>query len=130
MIRKANSEDLETLVKIAREVANELHQQGIDQWSETYPDLEHFRNDLIKGGLFVYCHDLEIVGSISVLPENDPFYLELKWRFDNAYVVHRLMVKPEYRQMHIGRKLFLHAIDHAKSMRADGMKVDTHPDNY
>jgi len=130
MIRKANISDLEKITALARIVANELHASGIDQWSNTYPALANFRFDLDKDGLFIYEEDGILIGSITILPENDPFYKELVWTGKNAHVVHRLMVEPGSRRKQIGRQLFQYALEIARTRFADSVKVDTHPDNY
>ncbi len=130
MIRKAVAADIPEILSLARVVAKDLHNRGIDQWSDTYPNKDHFLNDMKLGGLFVYCQDNTIIGSISVLPENDIFYKALVWRTNKAYVVHRLMISPSFRRKHIGTELFAFALDHARKCEADGVKVDTHPDNF
>jgi GNAT superfamily N-acetyltransferase len=129
MIRKANNDDLDKLTAIARIVALDMHASGIDQWSETYPDYEHFKKDLDREALDVFVFDGQVIGSISTLPENDPFYLQLVWIVKKALVVHRLMVLPEYRRQKIGSQLLNYAIEKARIEGYDGVKIDTHPDN-
>lgn len=130
MIRKAMESDLDILVKLARIVEQDLKINHIDQWSPTYPGKENFFSDIEKNGLFVYLSDGIIVGSISVLPENDPFYHEINFQGKHAYVVHRLMVNPAYMRQKIGKALFEYAISLAKAAGCDSVKVDTHPDNF
>jgi len=129
MIRIANNNDLLTLSRYARIVASELHASGVNQWSETYPDYPDFEKDLLRDALFVVELEGQVVGSISVLPENDPYYRLLAWKGYKALVVHRLMVLPEYRRHKLGTTLFNFAIDKAKNEGYDSIKVDTHPDN-
>jgi len=129
MLRLATSDDLKGLCCIARIVARELHASGIDQWSDTYPDYEHFQKDLDKSALYVYEIEGGVIGSISILPENDPFYKVLTWEGTNALVVHRLMVLPAFRRQHIGSTLLNFAIEMAKKQNYDSVKIDTHPDN-
>jgi len=129
MIRIAAEPDLNDITLLARSVAKEMHQNGIDQWSSTYPAYENFAYDLSKNSLFVFLKDNRLVGSITILPEDDPFYKELIWEGKQAYVVHRLMVEPAFMRQHIGRQLFLHAISHALAKGCDAVKVDTHPNN-
>jgi len=130
VIRKATMLDLDALVLIARKVACDLHEHGIDQWSDQYPSFEHFHSDLDKEGLFVYTDKGTIIGSVTILPENDPFYREIPWQRNHSYVLHRLMVLPERMRQGIGKQLFLHAIQIAKQAAQASLKVDTHPDNY
>lgn len=129
MIRIANKDDLMTLSKAARIVASELHASGVDQWSAIYPDYPDFEKDLSRDALYVVEMDQKVVGSISVLPENDPYYRLLAWKGYHALVVHRLMVLPEFRRHKLGTLLFNFAINKAKNEGYDSIKVDTHPDN-
>ncbi len=129
MIRKANKGDLTTLASYARIVAKELHDSGVNQWSDTYPDYPDFEKDIMRDALFVIEQENEVVGSISVLPENDPYYRLLAWKGNNALVVHRLMIHPAFRRNKLGTMLFDYAIDKAKIDGYDSIKVDTHPDN-
>ncbi|MFA5006509.1 MAG: GNAT family N-acetyltransferase [Candidatus Izemoplasmatales bacterium] len=129
MIRTGKAEDAVILNDIARRVADELHASGVDQWSAVYPGIREFTADAAKGALFVAEEEGRIVGSISILPENDPAYAAVRWEGRNALVLHRVMVDPDARRHGIGAALFTFAI--AKAMRegADAVKVDTHPDN-
>jgi GNAT superfamily N-acetyltransferase len=129
-IRLASIGDIDTLTMLARIVANDLHLHGIDQWDASYPSQEHFIKDLNRQGLYVADIDGVIVGSVTIIPEDDPFYHEISWDCQKSYVLHRLMVHPKWMRQGIGRQLFLSAIDVAKKANQDSIKVDTHPDNY
>lgn len=130
MIRLATINDLETLCCYARIVARDMHAHGIDQWSDTYPNYEAFLKDVKANALFVFEWEGNVVGSISLLPENDPFYHLLKWDKPTSLVIHRLLVHPAFRRQKIGYHLFQFAIEKAKKDGYEALKVDTHPDNY
>ena len=130
MIRKANKDDLKTLSCYARIVARDLRQNKIEQWSETYPDYPDFEKDLNRDALFVVETDSGVIGSITVLPENDPYYRLLAWKVRKALVIHRLMILPAFRREKQGTKLFEFAIEYGRQNGYDGLKVDTHPDNF
>lgn len=130
MIRIANIDDLKTLSCYARIVAREMKESGIDQWSSTYPDYPDFDKDLNRNALYVIENEYGIIGSITLLPENDPYYRLLSWKVSHALVIHRLMILPAFRRNQMGKSLFQFAIDQAKAGQYDGLKVDTHPDNY
>jgi len=129
MIAKAQLSNLEEIAVMARFVTKNIHEQGIDQWSDLYPLYEHFKKDFDSDALFVFIKDHKVVGSISILPENDPFYHEISWYKNHSLVVHRLMVHPDYLRHKIGSILMSYAIQKAKNEGYDSMKVDTHPDN-
>lgn len=129
-IREATEPDLDTIVVLARKVAQDLHEHGIDQWSDHYPAREHFQSDLEKQGLYVCMDGDTLIGSVTIIPENDPFYREISWQRKRSYVLHRLMVLPGRMRQGVGRRLFLWAILVAKKAGQASLKVDTHPDNY
>jgi len=129
MIRTGKPEDATILDAIARRVADELHANGVDQWSSTYPGRREFTADAERDALFVDEEHGRIAGSISVLPENDPAYAAVSWAGKRSLVVHRLMVDPDLRRAGIGSALLLHAIALARGAGMDSVKVDTHPDN-
>ncbi|MFH0993251.1 MAG: GNAT family N-acetyltransferase [bacterium] len=121
--------DIIILDGIARRVANELHAIGVDQWSATYPSIREFTADIARSGLYIDEEAGRIVGSISVLPENDPAYAAVVWKGRKAFVVHRLMVDPDARLQGTGSALLEFAIGLAMDAGMDAVKVDTHPDN-
>jgi len=129
MIRTGDVKDVLILDAIARRVADELHGSGIDQWSATYPGVREFAADILRSGLFVSEEGRRIIGSISVLPENDPAYATVTWVGKKAFVVHRLMVDPDARCKGVGSALLTYAIRLAAEAGMDSVKVDTHPDN-
>lgn len=130
MIRTANNDDLRVLSCFARIVAREMQQKGIQQWSNLYPALQDFEKDMSHNALYVIENDNGLIGSITLLPENDPYYRLLSWKTYKALVIHRLMILPAFRGNKLGTMLFQFAIDKAKSEGYDGIKVDTHPDNF
>jgi len=130
MILKATVEDLPVLHQLARVVANNMHELGIDQWSDTYPAYENFKSDMEKGALFVFKHQDQLLGSITLLPQNDPYYVQLSWDSNHSAVIHRLMVDPKAMRQHIGTLLMEFAILKAKQDGYETIKTDTHPDNF
>lgn len=84
----------------------------------------HYKNH------YIYKKEKQILGSISVLPENDPPYKELTWAKEHSMVIHRLIVDPAVQKQGIGKALFAYAISYAKKKGVQSLKVDTHPDNY
>ncbi|MBU0997823.1 MAG: GNAT family N-acetyltransferase [Firmicutes bacterium] len=129
MILKAQIEDLEEIASLARIITKNIHDLGIDQWSDSYPLYEHFEKDMNASGLYVFKSSGKLISSISILPENDPFYTELTWLKEKSLVVHRLMVHPDYMKQHIGSLMMDFARLKAINEGYESIKVDTHPDN-
>lgn len=128
MIRKALEADLKAIEQLAIKTRKHMQDNGLKQWPGDYPNLENFEADLKKQGLYVYEDNNIIKASITILPENDPPYKEIRWYSDHALVIHRLVVDPDYQLQGIGQKMFEKAIELTKESY-QSLKVDTHPDN-
>lgn len=129
MIRLAQADELDIITALAKKVRKNMVESGLKQWIGNYPDYDNFYQDFQKNGLFVFLHNNQIVASMSLLEENDPPYLVLKWESNNALVIHRILVDPDYQKQGIGKKLVSYAIDYGKRKLYTAIKIDTHPDN-
>ena len=54
MIRKANKNDLSSILNIVEEAKTIMKQDNNNQWDEHYPLEEHFEEDIEKDTLFVF----------------------------------------------------------------------------
>jgi RimJ/RimL family protein N-acetyltransferase len=129
LIRAALLSDLNSLVEIASKIREQMKSVNLKQWLGNYPNYEDFYKDLQLQGLFVYELNGIIVGSISILPENDPPYREINWDSLEAVVIHRIMVNPSFQRTGIASELFRFAIDYGREKGYVSLKIDTHPDN-
>ena len=129
MIREAKLEDLQILPKLAKTVREDMVLQGLNQWVDGYPGYSNFYNDYHSKGLFVFVENNEIVGSISILPENDIAYKEVTWEKHKSLVVHRIMVNPLLQGKGIGKELLNYSINKGRFTGYESIKIDTHPDN-
>jgi len=129
LIRAALLSDLNSLVEIASKIREQMKSVNLKQWLGNYPNYEDFYKDFQLQGLFVYELNEIIVGSISILPENDPPYREINWDSSEAVVIHRIMVDPSFQRIGIASKLFRFAINYGREKEYVSLKIDTHPDN-
>lgn len=129
MIKLASKVDLAIVANLASVVREDMLNSGLKQWLGNYPAYENFYEDFVKQGLYVYFADKTIVGSISILPENDLAYKEVIWESDNALVVHRILVNPNYQRQGIGKELINFSVQKGLSEGYGAIKIDTHPDN-
>ena len=53
MLRRAAIQDLDKIQFIVDEVKEEMRQEGSDQFDDTYPTEEHFRDDIENGHLYI-----------------------------------------------------------------------------
>jgi RimJ/RimL family protein N-acetyltransferase len=129
LIREAIYNDLEVIASLAKVVRSDMVSKGLNQWVGDYPNIDNFRSDLDKGGLFVLVEADKIVGSCSILKENDIAYKEVVWNGKNALVIHRILIDPTYQGKGFGKEMVNFAYKKVLNEGYDSLKIDTHPDN-
>ena len=131
IIRKANKEDLENIMKMYKACITGMLENGIDQWDETYPNTEIISEDLNVGTYYVSEMDGTIIGGINIDKNQDDTYLALDWgdRFDSFLVVHRLGVKKEFWSKKIGKDLMLFTEKLVLERGLKSIRLDTYSGN-
>ena len=126
MIRKANKNDIPTLLKIY----DQAHQIMIDsgnptQWPSYYPGLPDIEEDMENDVLYVYEHEGKVIGVFAFIIGIEPTYSYIEGKWDNDYpygFIHRIAALPN--DINFGDK----AIEYCKS-KIGHLRVDTHHDN-
>jgi len=81
--------------------------------------------------LYVFKEDNNVLGSITVLPEDDlPYETIDSWIKDKSIVIHRMLVSPSARNKGIASKLLNKAIEIGLKGDFESIKIDTHLENY
>lgn len=131
MLTKGTKEDLLELDKLAVLVINDMTKSLIPQWKLDYPRLKHFEGDVLNQSIYLFKDKGKIVGSCTILPENDPAYKTINsWLKDNSLVIHRMFVHPEYRNIGVAKAFIDKAVELCKIGKYESIKIDTHLDNY
>ncbi|PBH92310.1 GNAT family N-acetyltransferase, partial [Clostridioides difficile] len=106
MIRKANMNDLESIMQIIKSTVEEMKTYNNTQWDENYPLEKDFVSDIKKQDLYIYEVDGEVAGFICLNYEEPEEYLGLNWSSNKkAMVIHRMAVNPNFRKTGIASKL-------------------------
>ena len=129
LIRQAIIDDLNEISILAQKVREDMLSHGLNQWIGNYPEYNDFYKDLKNNGLYVLEKDNEIIGSITILIENEKAYKEVIWNTSKALVVHRVIVNPKYQKKGFGKMLIDFSISKALKEGFEAVKIDTHPDN-
>ena len=67
-------------------------------WDESYPGEEEIRGDLLAESLYVLADNGELIGAISIVPENELDSFKC-WKFkENAREFARVVIRPDYQQ--------------------------------
>jgi ribosomal protein S18 acetylase RimI-like enzyme len=131
MIRLAKIKEIDEILSITSACASSLISKKIFQWSDAYPSVEIFRNDIEKKELYVLVIKGTIVGTIVLTPSIDPEYLPVKWLTpnNNNLYIHRLAVHPSEQGKGHARKLMDFAEDYAIRKEYDSIRLDTFSKN-
>ena len=78
-IELAKKSDLDSVMNMISACALDLISKNIFQWSEKYPSIDVFKNDIEKNALFVAKHKLKIIGCLALCSNKDLEYKNTKW---------------------------------------------------
>ncbi len=124
-IRKSKFEDFNKIMKIYRDAAVFMAENGNPTQWVGYPSEEMVKNDIEKGQSYVCIQEDDILAVFVYFEENDPWYeyIEGKWLNDEPYgVVHR--IASARKQKGCGEFCIRWSFERCKNLR-----IDTHKDN-
>ncbi len=131
IIRRANTRDLEKIMKMYKSCVSAMLDSGIDQWDASYPNIEIITSDINAKTFYVAEINEQIIGGINVDQNQDKAYLDINWKdISNSFlVVHRLAVRKEFWNKSIGKNLMLFAekLTIEKGLRS--VRLDTYSGN-
>ena len=130
-IRKAKISDLGNIMIMYKSCVKGMIANGIDQWDDTYPDIETINQDLEKQNYYVVEEKGEIIGGINIDQNQDKTYLDIDWedKSDSFLVVHRLGVKEEFWNKKIGENLMLFTENLVAEKGLRSIRLDTYSGN-
>ena len=130
-IELAEINDLNDIMKMINNCANDLISKNIFQWNEKYPSRNIFLSDIEKKNLFILKNNSGIIGCIALSHEKDIEYTDVKWLtkdYKNLYL-HRLAVDPKFQKKGIGKLLMDFAEDFARDNKFKSVRLDTFSKN-
>ena len=130
-IELAEINDLNDIMKMINNCANDLISKNIFQWNEKYPSRDIFLSDIEKKNLFILKNNSGIIGCIALSHEKDIEYNNVKWltKDDKNLYVHRLAVDPKFQKKGIGKLLMDFAEDYARNNKFKSVRLDTFSKN-
>ena len=130
-IRKAKTEDIETILSIISACTKDLISKEIFQWSQEYPNKEAFENDLAYNWLYIITENKKTIGSISITPHMDKEYSSVKWlsKTSNNLYIHRLAVDPKMQGKGCAQKLMDFAENYGRQNNYESIRLDTFSKN-
>ena len=130
-IRKAKISDLGNIMIMYKSCVKGMIANGIDQWDDTYPDIDTINQDLEKQSYYVVEEKGEIIGGINIDQNQDKTYLDIDWedKSDSFLVVHRLGVKQDFWNKKIGKNLMLFTEKIVEEKGLKSIRLDTYSGN-
>ena len=130
-IELAEINDLNDIMKMIHDCANDLIGKNIFQWNEKYPSRDIFLSDIEKKNLFILKNNSGIIGCIALSHEKDIEYTDVKWltKDDKNLYLHRLAVDPKFQKKGIGKLLMDFAEDYARNNKFISVRLDTFSKN-
>ena len=131
MIRKANHNDIDAILKMTSACANYMISKGIYQWNDIYPSRSAFENDIKRDELYVLENDSKLIGCIVISTFMDQEYIPVKWltKNKNNIYIHRLAVHPDLQGKGYAQKLMDYAKTHAIENNYTSIRLDTFSQN-
>jgi ribosomal protein S18 acetylase RimI-like enzyme len=130
-IRKAVAADFPAIYALYQLAIASMHDAGIDQWDEQYPDAKILKADIDSGCSFVALEDGQIFAVFVINQTGDPEYEEGHWRYPHAAfaVIHRLCLHPAYWGRGTGTQLMLAAEGLIRAMGLETVRLDAFSQN-
>ena len=130
-IELAEINDINDIMKMIHDCANDLIGKNIFQWNEKYPSRDIFLSDIQKKNLFILKNNSVIIGCIALSNEKDIEYTDVKWltKDDKNLYLHRLAVDPKFQKKGIGKLLMDFAEDYARNNKFISVRLDTFSKN-
>lgn len=118
------------MIALIQKVVPLMRATGNLQWDETYPNEEVFGEDIALGQLWIAEIDGALAGVAAITTNQEPEYAQVGWDIEEqAIVVHRLAVHPDFRGAGVARALMEKAEDVAQERGIHVLRVDTNTQN-
>lgn len=135
-LKQAKMEDLETIIEILKDGANQLAERGVEQWQGDYPSQAQIKQDIENGWAYLaVSQDNQTVGAIAIVPAPDSSYDQMdgEWLIntDRYVVIHRVAIHSKHAGNGYATKLFTEVIENLKNQKdkIESIRIDTHEDN-
>ena len=108
-----------------------MEEEGVFQWTDQYPTLKIFSNDIQKGNLYRLTKNGKIAGVININELQDPEYKQVKWENSDVkiMVIHRLAVHPEFQKQGLAKRLMDFAENYAIENNYTSIRLDAFSNN-
>ena len=134
-IRNATKNDAERIMEIIEAAKIALRALGIDQWQNSYPNMESTLSDIENGiSRVLVDDDGKIIATAAVYVGHEPTYDEIldgSWLTkNNTYgIIHRIAVDTNAKNKGSASRMMQYCAELAKNAGLSSMRCDTHIGN-
>lgn len=92
-------------------------------WNEQYPGIQEISHDIETSNLFVMIHNSQIIGAISIVPENELDY-KLCWSVrKETNEIARVVIHPDYQGKGYSKQLVLNVLEKLRERGCRGVHL-------
>ena len=132
MIFNVQINDLEEVINIMENIKNEMRKEHNPQWGSTeddYPSEDDLRYDITQNNMYKYVEDGIIKGLVTLNHDTKEYDELIENSSKKAYIIHRLAVPKEYRNIGVATKLMDFIENKAEKEHIEVLKSDTEISN-
>lgn len=129
---QSTKKDIPKIMEIINNAKLHLKEQGINQWQESYPNIETIENDCEISKGYVLISNNEIIAYVFIDFDIDFDYnvIDGAWKNQREYgSLHRVAMSANYRGKGLSEHIFNLACELGKANGVYSMRIDTHNDN-
>lgn len=129
--RKAEMNEIDSILKIFESAIEHMNTQNIIQWDSTYPNRDTIYNDISNGNMYIGVFQNEIAVIYVINKEYDVQYKNGKWKYsgENFRVIHRLCVNPKFQNIKAGTTTMKYIEDTLKKVKVSAIRLDAFSKN-
>ncbi len=115
-----------------RRCVDHMDTQGLEQWTETYPDPGIIQEDIVRNISFVGRRGMHIVctAALDFIHHEEYRYIQWEDTFAKAGYLHRFGIDPKYQGMGIGKQAMGFLESYARKNNAAYLRFDTYSENW
>jgi len=129
--RLAEISDTDDVFALIKAAIVRMEADGIHQWDSIYPTKEDFKNDIDNKTLYLAIDESKLAAIYVISGESDEAYKNAKWQYseENAYILHRFCVSPDYQNQGIGKAVLTHIETQIGKMGYESVRLDVFTEN-
>lgn len=106
-IEKAHQNDLVEIRSFVEKAIQKMRDSGNYQWDERYPRIENHKADIEAGECYKAVHENGLIVGIATMNDEEAMeYQDVIWgSCEKAFVLHRLIIHPDYQGQGVGKCL-------------------------